>query len=321
MENPYINLKRLDFIATFRCTAKCEHCSVYVDSMDTTVEHMDLSIAKQAITDAYKLYKIEKIITFGGEPLLFPEFVLALHKHAAELCIGERELTTNGCFSNKFEKIQEVASKIKEAEVNCLFISIDYFHEKYLDYNIVEQFLLEIKKAEVKNVSLYPTWVINKYHDNKYNKRTKELLKRFANLGFESYDGDNIYPSGRAIENLKEYLPKPQKNISGTCTDFSTKHRYRNSPDNVGVFTINPHGDVIVCDIIGNLYKNSLIEIINAYDYQKDEIFSAVVKNGSQGIYNVAKKYNILLKEDGYYSICKLCRDVRKKYNEQFSNI
>jgi len=321
MENPYINLKRLDVIATFRCTAKCEHCSVYVEGMDTTVKHMDLDIAKQAITDACKLYKIEKIATFGGEPLLFPEFVLALHKYAAELCIEERELATNGCFSNKFEIIQEVARKIKEAGVNRLFISIDYFHEKYLDYNIVEQFLLEIKKAEVKNAYLRPVWVVNKDNDNKYNRRTNELLKRFADLGFELNEGMDIYPSGRAIENLKEYLPIPQKNISSICTDISTKYRHRNSPDNVEGFTINPHGDVIVCDVIGNLYKNSLIEIINGYDYKENEIFSAVVKNGSQGIYDVAEKYNIPLKEDGYYSICKLCRDVRKKYNERFSNI
>jgi hypothetical protein len=274
---------------------------------------MDLNIAKQAITNACKLYKIEEIATFGGEPLLFPEFALTLHKHATELGIKKRKLVTNGCFSNKLERIQEVTRRIKDAEINCLLVSIDYFHEKYLDYNVVEQFLLEVKKTGIKNVNLHPVWTVNKNHDNKYNERTKKLLRYFANLGFELDCGDNIYPSGRAIEALKEYLPEPQKNISGTCIDYSIEHRHRNPPNNVEVLVINPHGDVIACDVIGNLYKNSIIEIITDYDYQKNEIFNAVVKYGSQGIYNVAKKYNIPLKEEGYYSICKLCRDVRKK--------
>jgi MoaA/NifB/PqqE/SkfB family radical SAM enzyme len=319
MKNPYINLKRLEFMVTFRCTAKCEHCSAYADGMDTAIKHMDLNITKQAITDAYKVYKIEKIVTFGGEPLLFSEFALAIHKHSAELGIEKRELVTSGCFSNNLEKIQEVTHRIKEAEVNCLLVSIDCFHEKYLDYNVVKQFLLEVKNVGIKNVSLHPAWVVNEKHDNKYNKRTKELLKYFANLGFKLGKGDNIYPSGKAIENLKEYLPKPQKNISGTCTDYSTEHRHRNAPNNVEVFTINPHGDVGACDVIGNLYKNSMIEIITDYDYQKDKVFSAVVKSGSQGIYNTAKEYNISLKEEGYYSLCKLCRDVRKKLSESIS--
>jgi len=323
MVNPYINLKRIDFIVTFRCTSKCEHCAVYVDGMDTTTRHMDLNIAKQAITDACKLYKIEKIITFGGEPLLFSEFALTLHKYAAELNIEKRELITNGCFSNKLEKMREVAYKIKDAKVNCLLVSIDCFHEKYLDYSVVEQFLLEVKKAGIKNVNLHPAWIVNKEHNNKYNERTKELLKYFASLGFEPDCGDDVYPSGRAIETLREYLPEPQKNITDTCINYnySIEHRHRNSPNSIEAFTINPHGDVIACDIIGNLYNKSMIEIITDYNYQKDKVFNAVVKNGSQGIYNIAKEYNIPLKEEGYYSICKLCRDVRKKILKNKSSL
>ena len=307
--NKHVNLQRLEFIVTFRCASRCEHCSVCTDTADTTIRHMDLTLAKKAITDAQNLYGIKSLMTFGGEPLLFADFTAALHRHAAELGVMKRQLITSGYFSPDPEKIKKVVRQIKDCGVNSVLVSVDCFHEKHLDYETVERFLQELKNVGVQNVKLCPAWVVNKQHDNPYNARTKELLAGFEYLGFPEDVGNDIAHGGRATENLKEYLPKRRPRVFGNCTT----HKYRQPIDNVEVLLVRPNGDVCVCGVIGSLQKNSLPEIIAGFDYSKNEVFAAVARNGSEGIYEVAAKHKIPLKEEGYFSVCDLCRDIRKK--------
>lgn len=71
MENPYLkNLNRIEFVITYACTGKCKHCSEG-DHADCG-EHMDGKAGARAVREIAGQYGIQSLMTFGGEPLLYP---------------------------------------------------------------------------------------------------------------------------------------------------------------------------------------------------------------------------------------------------------
>ena len=52
-------------------------------------------------------------MAFGGEPLVYPEVVCAIHRMAAQMRIAKRQLITNGSFAKKIETIEEVVQDLE----------------------------------------------------------------------------------------------------------------------------------------------------------------------------------------------------------------
>ena len=81
------NLKKIEFTVTMACTGKCKHCSE--GDHEGFTGHIDAAAAAEAVKKICSLYRIETVMTFGGEPLLYPDAVCAIQK-------TERELLSNG---------------------------------------------------------------------------------------------------------------------------------------------------------------------------------------------------------------------------------
>ena len=82
--NEYVkNLKRIEFVVTMACTGKCKHCSEG-EHVNCT-GHIDKDIAVKAIHEICENYNIESLMTFGGEPLIYPDVVCSIHKTAKEI--------------------------------------------------------------------------------------------------------------------------------------------------------------------------------------------------------------------------------------------
>ena len=82
--NPYVkNLNRVEFLITFACTGRCKHCSEGEHS--GSGPYIAAEAAARVVHDAASRYGITSVMTFGGEPLLYPETVYAVHA-AAVLC-------------------------------------------------------------------------------------------------------------------------------------------------------------------------------------------------------------------------------------------
>lgn len=95
--NEYLkNVNRIEFVVTMACTGRCKHCSE--GEHIGCKEHIDGDVAAQAIKDICTQHKIESLMTFGGEPLLYPEDVCKIHKAAKETGIPQREMITNVIF-------------------------------------------------------------------------------------------------------------------------------------------------------------------------------------------------------------------------------
>ncbi len=304
-----IDLKRIEFFITHKCTSHCDHCSVFSKEKNISNETIGLIQAENLITEICSNYQIDSVMTFGGEPMLYPELVCRIHKTAKNCGTPTRQIITNGFWSKNKNRIDEIVSMLVGSDVNELMVSIDCFHEKHLDYDVVKYTVEQLLKMINGSVQLHPVWVRDKNDVNKYNEKTQELLMEFENLNVSITQGNILFPSGRALITLKEYFPEPCMNITGSCKD----QPYADIPNEIRSICVEPNGDIVACNTIGNINTQSIADILKQYDYRNDQVLNAMVENGSQGLYKLAKSNGIDLSKDGYYSVCELCKDVSAK--------
>lgn len=247
--NEYLrNLDRIEFVVTMACTGRCKHCSEG-EHIGCT-EHIDGEVAAQAIKDICKNYRIESLMTFGGEPLLYPEDVCRIHKAAKEVGIPKREMITNGFFSKDKNRIAEVVHMLAQSGMNQILLSVDAFHQETIPLEPVE-FFAECVRAEGIAIKLSPAWLVSEDNDNPYNVKTRELLSMFVEKGFEVASGNVIWYGGNAKTYLSEYFDTKEEVVNP----------YEDDPRDVRAVSFNPNGDVLK----GNIYKNDIMGIFDSY--------------------------------------------------------
>lgn len=247
--NPYIqNLNRIEFVITLACTGRCKHCSEgdHIGCHD----HIDTAAAVQLVQDVTANYTIRSLMTFGGEPLLHPDTVCAIHRAAAQAGIPKRQLITNGFFSKDPEKIQTVARELADSGVNDLLLSVDAFHQETIPLDIVKLFAAQVQAAGIP-MRMQPAWLVSPEDPNPYNRKTKQLLKEFESMGIPIGDGNIIFPSGNAIKYLSEYF----------TDDNTPMNPYVDDPYDIRSIGVDPNGDVLD----GNIYQADILSITQNY--------------------------------------------------------
>ena len=181
--NQYIkNLNRIEFVITMACTGRCKHCSE--GEHFSNGEHIDGDVAAKAVHDICRSYDIKSIMTFGGEPLLYPGDVCKIHAAAKEAGIPERDLITNGFFSKDEERIKEVVHMLAENGVKRVLLSVDAFHQETIPIEPI-MFFAECVKKEGILIQVNPAWLVSKEDNNPYNIRTREILREFEKMDIE----------------------------------------------------------------------------------------------------------------------------------------
>ena len=247
--NEYLrNLNRIEFVVTMACTGRCKHCSE--GEHTTKGEHIDGEIAKRLIHDVCNNYQIQSLMTFGGEPLLYPTDVCKIHAAAKEIGIPQRDLITNGFFSKNKGQIKETAYMLAEAGVNSIALSVDAFHQETIPLEPVKYFAECIKNEEIP-ICVHPAWLISEDDNNHYNIETRKILQEFIQMGIRVSSGNIIFPSGNAKKYLSEYFNDSIEYINP----------YKNDPTDIQSISIKPNGDVLG----GNIHKNCIMDILNTY--------------------------------------------------------
>ncbi len=247
--NKYVNnLNRIEFVVTMACTGKCKHCSE--GKHINCNGHIDTDLAVKSIRDVCGKYKIESLMTFGGEPLIYPEVVCAIHKVATEMGIEKRQLITNGFFSNKKERIEEVVQKLEESGVERMLLSVDAFHQETIPLEPVKYFAECVEKTKI-HIKLSPAWLVSEDDGNPYNLRTREVLKEFENLNISVGSGNVIFPSGNALKYLGEYFDE----------GLAYSSPYDEDPRDIKAISFSPNGDVLN----GNVHEKGILDILEAY--------------------------------------------------------
>lgn len=246
--NKYLkNLKRIEFVVTSACTGRCKHCS---QGEHHSCEYIDAAKAAEAVRKIAEEYSINSVMTFGGEALLCPETVCAIHKAAREMNITQRQLITNGYFSKDYDKIKRVAEKLAQNGVNEILLSVDAFHQETIPLEYVKYFAENVKNSGVK-ILLQPAWLISAEDDNRYNVITKKLLEDFLQMNIEVNDGNVIFPEGNALKYLSEYF----------IADKTVQNPYREEPTDIRAVCFSANGDILG----SNFYKQDINEILSSY--------------------------------------------------------
>ncbi len=246
--NAYLNhLSKIEFVITNACTGRCKHCS----EGDHTAcgERIDPRIAADAVRKIAAAYNIQTVMTFGGEPLLYPDAVCSIMTAAKELDIPKRQVITNGYFSKSPEKIRAVAQRLAECGVNDLLLSVDAFHQETIPLEVVKTFAQEAQGAGIP-IRLQPAWLVSAEHDNPYNRKTREILDSFADMEISVNDGNVIFPEGNAVKYLAAYF-----------TDELPENPYVEDPTDMKCVSFSANGDVLG----GNVYEQDILKILKNY--------------------------------------------------------
>ena len=248
MKNKYLkNLNKIEFVVTWACTGKCKHCSEGEHA--ACGEHISPALAADAVKRIAAEYDVKTVMTFGGEPLLYPEVVYAVMRAAKELRVPRRQVITNGYFSRSEEKTYEVARELAACGVNDLLLSVDAFHQEYIPLDAVKRFAAQAKACGIP-MRLSPAWLVSREDNNPYNKKTREILGEFADLEIPVGAGNVIFPEGNARKYLAEYFG-----------DVSPENPYVDDPRDVRCASFSPNGDVLN----GNAYERDVMEILKNY--------------------------------------------------------
>ncbi len=250
--NTYLkNLNRIEFVVTMACTGKCKHCS---QGEHKSSDSIDKALASDAVRKIAGEYHIESVMTFGGEPLLCADTVCEIHKTATEMNISHRQLITNGYFSKDNAKIKAVAERLGECGVNDILLSVDAFHQETIPLECVKFFAKAVMETGVP-IRVQPAWLVSENDDNPYNRRTKELLAEFADMGIGSNEGNVIFPAGNALKYLSDYLKPMAEN----------ENPYWEDPADVHAICFSANGDILG----SNIYKKDICEILASYKPKK----------------------------------------------------
>ena len=246
--NKYLkNLEKIEFVVTYACTGRCKHCSEGDHSL--CGEHIAPDVAARAVKKIAEVYPIKTVMTFGGEPLLYPDVVYAVMTTASELKISKRQVITNGYFSKDEKRIREVAIRLADAGVNDLRLSADAFHQEYIPIEPVRIFAEEAKKAGI-SIRIQPAWLVSRDDENEYNIKTKSIIADFAKLGIEEADGNVIFPEGNALKYFSEYF-----------ADCAPENPYVEDPADVRCLSFDPDGTILG----QNVYENDIMDIVENY--------------------------------------------------------
>jgi len=300
----------MEFIVTYLCNGRCRHCYA-TQHREEFPTHIDKLLAVEIVKRAGAKYNPESIMTFGGEPLLFPEIVCAVHREAMDVGIPRREIITNGYWSNSARRTMEIARNLADAGVNEIHISVDAFHQEHIPLEIVRNTARACLEVGIGEIHWNPCWVVSEGDDNQYNRETKRILKKLKDLPVRDSEGNIVEPDGSALVNLKEFLPGKQRIPTGKCGDMP----YTGPLDSVKTICIEPDGKVAVCKefYVGNASEIDIIRLMKDYDPFQIPEMKAIIEDGVEGLANWAKKKDVDPDPEGYYSVCHMCTDIRKR--------
>lgn len=242
------NLNRIEFMMTLACTGKCKHCSE--GTHDASGIFIERDAAVDVVRKVAERYRIESMMTFGGEPLLQWESVCSIHAAAREAKIPQRQLITNGYFTKDSDKIDLVAWELGKSGVNVILLSVDAFHQETIPLEVVKEFAEAAKREDIY-IRTHPAWLGGEDAENPYNDETRKILKEFGLMGIAASEGNTIFPAGNALEFLKEYFD----------SDNTIANPYMEDSRDIRSICIGPEGNVLG----ENIYHKDILDILSEY--------------------------------------------------------
>lgn len=277
------------------CNAKCSHCAV--NSSPTEKGYMSDEQIFALIDAACENDAEPKIGLSGGEAFLYFERLCNIVKYAVQKG-ALVSVNTNGFWGKTLAIAVEKVRIIKEVGLRRLVVSIDDFHEEYINREAVLNVIKACKKVHIE--------VEVQFVATKNSRRLADFLKDYGDILLNvSCREIPCHPVGRASEKikddelfLKEYIPE------GLCPS--------------AILSISAYGKVIpCCNTAGHLpsLQVGTIEqpLQNLYEKFLDDPTIQILQNqGPKALLEAATQAGYISRPDGYVDQCHLCYELFK---------
>ena len=303
-------------ITNYACPSKCAHC-LYKCGPGRDKSYIDEDMAKEAFR-IMRLSGIHSIHIGGGEPFLKHEKLPGILNAAFNEGIHVDYVETNASWYKDDDSACTILKNLNRVGLSTLLVSISPFHNAFIPFRKTKGV---IRAADVSGVGVFP-WITDFISnlakmDDAEPHLFSEYQRRF---------GDNylvsvlrrywIHPGGRAINLLRQVLPKKSADLilkenRGGCM---------NELSNTTHFHIDLYGNYIpgLCAGLGV----SIEDLPRSLKSEAYPIITCLYHQGAGGLFKYAEtRYGYTPKEDGYVNKCDLCMDVRthlvyNNYNE-----
>lgn len=314
MKKPY----HCNFAITYKCNAKCKHCSINAKSVDDPKASFDLGFDKvMYILDEIAKLGVMFLGICGGEPLMYEgieKVVEYANKKGMFVAIA-----TNGMFLSE-EKI----ISLKKAGIDSILVSLDFPNAKEHDAFRGAKGLFENALKGIRYCVKYNVPVILGYTPMKNNFHyLKEMFRIVENENMSAINISSYVPTGRGdinndldVAQWKElffFATKMQKeweNKGIRVQIHDTRYAIYNNLETTKCMAgfnqiyVLPNGDVQPCVMLpinmGNLFEEKLEKIVDSF--QKD--FGLNAHNKLEG----------KCKRCRYNAVCGGCRAVALAY-------
>lgn len=307
----FLTVDRIEFMVTYRCNSHCKHCQIGQEERAFHPAAIERGLAVQIVRDITRVYSPRSIMTFGGEPLLFPDIVCAIHENARANGIGSREVITNAGWPRSETAFRTVAFGLADSGVTDMCISVDGFHQEHIPLSVVERNVQSLVDAGIPRLIWNPCWVVSKEDDNPWNRRTRSILQALSHLPVAESDGNIVQPEGNALIWLRDFMPSRIPIPAGLCGDMP----YTGRLDEVRSISVEPDASVAVCGAfpIGNAAQSDIVEMLRSYDPYRIPEMKALLEGGIAGLAEFARTKGVEADPDGYYSVCDMCKWLRRR--------
>ena len=133
-------------LLTDQCTAECEMCCFGCSPKNNTV--MQPEVIRRIIDEAALMSGIQTVGFSGGEAFLQYDMLSDMIKYATELGL-RTTCTTNGFWASSYEKAYKKLATLKENGLAKLGLSMDYFHQHFVDIQNLKNILIACKNLGI----------------------------------------------------------------------------------------------------------------------------------------------------------------------------
>lgn len=312
-----IKLSGITWITTYNCNIACEHCF-----FDTQAEkrYMDPELVNQALGSLPEQKHMFWQHLSGGEIFIQQEklfqIIANIRKHFSKN-IG---LSTNGFWAKEEQQTRETVQELKRMGVTGIAISADHYHQQHMPLDGPQTLARIIKEEGIKTHSYIMGARLPEDVEG-----AKEVNDSSESIAAQVDQGLGI-PLARATERSIGKgslinIPKKKAIPQGMCTELCTCLGER-TPFNPAMVWIDPYGNVMICYglCIGNLYQDSLADIITQYDARQNPISQALAQDGPKALFKMAKEVGKKVSKK-FYDECDICYQMRCLLKEDYKEV
>jgi hypothetical protein len=303
------------FLLTFKCTAKCKHCS-YRGAPTRANRHITLTDAIRWLTELTDTQPFDWLTVHGGEPFLFYDILKEIVQNAAKLGIPKVGVITNAYWATDLKTAKQALSELMDAGINRITVSIDAFHQEYIPLERAKTAIITASDLRFEKVWVDSYYINPITPSNSYDLKTIQTIDSLRDIHGVEFSGYPVGLAGRAADQLVDEVKMSKRTPSGKCTfPFWLGGDLKNP----NVIEIDYEGNVTLCPglCIGNAKETSLLDVLESYNYRTHPIIQILAEDGPIGLLNLVNSKGLKTSES-FANECHLCYAMRRILRSEY---